>query len=223
MVDAVCGDVVDDDPADLQPFERRPRVGQIVGEDARLESVAAVVDRPHGVGELTERRNHDQRRKGLGAANPGRGWNVGQDRGGVVGTVGGAAEEHFPAHRSSLVDPGRRSLDRRRVHHRTDVRRGIERIAHLQAVRRFHETADEIVPDVLVDEDTLDAYANLAGIAECPDDNAPDGPIEVRRAIDDDSGVAAEFEYDTLLAGACLHLPADLGTAGEGQQLEALV
>src|SRR4051794_23875471 len=43
VVDPIGRDVVDHHPADLELPERRPRTGQVVGEDAGLESEAAVV------------------------------------------------------------------------------------------------------------------------------------------------------------------------------------
>ncbi len=74
-----------------------------------------------------------------------------------------------------------------------------------------------------MDEHALDADADLAGVGEGADEDALDGPVEVRRAVDDDGSVAAQLQDDVLLARAGLHPPADGRAAGERQQLEAVV
>ena len=50
-----------------------------------------------------------------------------------------------------------------------------------------------------------------------------DREVEIGVLVDDHAGVAAELEHDLLHAGAPLHVPADVGRAGEAQQLEAIV
>jgi hypothetical protein len=74
-----------------------------------------------------------------------------------------------------------------------------------------------------MDEDALDADADLAGVAERADGDPPDGPVEVGAPVDDRPGIAAELEHDALLARPCLHRPANGGRAGERQHGEAIV
>jgi PPK2 family polyphosphate:nucleotide phosphotransferase len=92
-----------------------------------------------------------------------------------------------------------------------------------RSARRRDEPVGEVVEDVVVDEDPLDADADLAGVAEGANRDPADGPVEVGAPVDDRPGVAAELEHDPLLAGARLHRPAHRGRSGEREHREAVV
>ena len=47
--------------------------------------------------------------------------------------------------------------------------------------------------------------------------------IQISILVDDHRGIAAEFEYDLLLARLGLQIPAHAGRAGKAQQLQPLV
>src|SRR5439155_22477367 len=113
-----------------------------------------------------------------------------------------------------LVDPSLGSAGRLGVDHRTDVGLAVEGIADFQPPGYFDELRHERLPDVVVDEHSLDADADLSGVGKRADEDPLDGPVEVRRLVDDHPGVAAELEADPLLAGPLLHPPADRRAAG---------
>ena len=223
MVDPIGRDVVDDDAADLKLREGPPRAGQVVREDPRLEPEAAVVDAHDGLVEVAEREGDDERRERFVRTDLGGERHLGQDRRREVGAIGLASQKQLATERDRLVDPALGPAGRRRIDHRTEVRRRIERIAHLEQACAGDELVHECVPDVLVDEHPLDADADLAGVGEGTDEAAPHRPVEVGRLVDDDPGVATELQHDLLLAGALLHPPADRWRSGEGEQLEARV
>ncbi len=75
----------------------------------------------------------------------------------------------------------------------------------------------------MLDQDALDGDAGLTGVAEASGDAAVGGVGEVGVAVDDDGGVAAEFEDDFLFSGAALDVPADGNAAGEADELDAVV
>jgi len=91
VVDAVGGDVVDDDAPDLELAEAPPGIGEVVGEDAGLEAEGAVVDLADRVGEVAEGGGDDERGERLVGADVGRDRRVGQDRRREVVAVGAAA------------------------------------------------------------------------------------------------------------------------------------
>ena len=223
MVDPIGRDVVDDDAADLELREGPPRAGQIVREDPGLEPEAAVVDAHDGLVEVAEREGDDEWRERLVRAHLSAERHLRQDRRREVGAIGLASHQQLATERDRFVDPALGPTRRRRVDHRPEVRRRIERVAHLELACPGDELVHEDVPDVLVDEHPLDTDADLAGIGERADEAAPHRPVEVRRFVDDDAGVATELEHDLLLAGPLLHPPADRWRSGEGEQLEARV
>ena len=75
----------------------------------------------------------------------------------------------------------------------------------------------------MLDQNALHGNAGLAGIAEASGDAALGGVAEVGVAVDDDGGIAAEFEDDFLFSGAALDVPADGDAAGEADELDAVV
>ena len=89
------------------------------------------------------------------------------------------------------------------------------------------DRVDQLVPELLVhlfeDEDALHRDADLTRVGKRADADPIDGEIEIGVGIDDHAGVAAELENDLLHASAALHLPADIGRPGEGEELEAWV
>ena len=82
----------------------------------------------------------------------------------------------------------------------------------LPATRRLglrHQPLPQLVVDVGVDDDALDADAALAGLVEGAEDDPLDRVVEVGVAVDDHRGIAAELEHHLLLAGLGLEVPAD--------------
>src|ERR1700727_380103 len=75
----------------------------------------------------------------------------------------------------------------------------------------------------LLDQNALHGDASLSGIAEAAGDAAIGGVTEVGIAVDDDAGVAAEFEDDFLFSSAALDVPANGDAAGKADELDALV
>ena len=67
----------------------------------------------------------------------------------------------------------------------------------------------ELVIDVGVDQDALDADAGLAGLVEGAEDDPLERVVEVGVLVDDHRRIAAELEHHLLLAGLGLEVPAD--------------
>ena len=104
-----------------------------------------------------------------------------------------------------------------------DVGGFVERIAGLQFLHEVDEEVGELSVDRVLDQNALHGNAGLAGVAEAAGDAAFGGVGEVGVAVDDDGGVAAEFEDDFLFSGAALDVPADGHAAGEADELDAVV
>ena len=173
VVDPVGRDVVDDDTADLELVEGLPGVREVVGEDAGLESERAVVDLAHGVREVGEREDDDERRERLVRADLGLDRDVLQDRGLEERAVGLAAGDDLAAELDRLVDPALRPLGLALVDHRPDVRvSGCDRVAELQGGDAREELLEEGLADVLVEVHPLDADADLAGVGERADERS---------------------------------------------------
>ena len=60
----------------------------------------------------------------------------------------------------------------------------------------------EFAVDGLLHQDALHGNAGLPGVAESARDATFGGVLEIGVAVDDDAGVAAQFEDDFFLAGA---------------------
>ena len=106
---------------------------------------------------------------------------------------------------------------------RSDVGGFVERIAGFQLLYAFDEKIGELSVDRVLDQNALHRDAGLASVAETSGDAAVGGIGEVGVAVDDDGGVAAEFENDFLLSGAALDVPANGNAAGEADELDAVV
>ena len=137
--------------------------------------------------------------------------------------LGTAAGQDAGARGDGLVDPGPRAQHGLLVDHRPEVGRAIERIADLDCLDGGDELLAKLLVDLVDDEDALDRDADLPGVGEGADLDAVDREVEIGVAVDDDPGVAAELEHDLLHAGTPLHFPADVGRAGEGEELEARI
>ncbi len=106
---------------------------------------------------------------------------------------------------------------------RTEVGRLIHRIAGFQFFDAVDKKIDELAVDGMFDQDALHGNAGLAGIAEAAGNAALGGVGEIGVAVDDRSGVAAEFKRNFLLARAAFNVPTYGRAAGEADQLDALV
>src|SRR3546814_3396426 len=108
--------------------------------------------------------------------------------------------------------------DRVCVDQRTDRHAPVEPVTDLKARDRGHELGGEGVIDAVLNEETVGAYAGLAGIAELGRERPLDRRVEIGVVEDDEGGVAPELEAQLLdLVGALPHQDApDLGRSGEG-------
>ena len=76
---------------------------------------------------------------------------------------------------------------------------------------------------VAVDVDALNGDAVLAAVEEPAEGDAGGDGVDISIVVDDEGAVATQFEGDALEAGVGLDAPANLGAAGEGDDLEAFV
>ena len=75
----------------------------------------------------------------------------------------------------------------------------------------------------MLDQNALHGNAGLSGVAEAAGNAALGGVGKIGIAVDDDAGVAAQFEHDFLLSGAALDVPADGHAAREADELDAFI
>jgi hypothetical protein len=75
---------------------------------------------------------------------------------------------------------------------------GIIRISVLQASDALDEFVSELVVDLRVDDNSIDAHTDLALMQEAPDDRGPDRLIHIGIIQYNKGRVAAEFERDLL-------------------------
>jgi hypothetical protein len=83
-----------------------------------------------------------------------------------------------------FLDPAVEALGFLHVDHRADERVAVVRIAGDQLAARA-TSGREVVVDVGVDDDALDADAGLAGLIEGAEDDPLDGVVEIGVMIDD--------------------------------------
>ena len=60
-------------------------------------------------------------------------------------------------------------------------------------------------------------------MVEGPEDDPLDRVVQVRVRVDDDSGVAAQFQDHLLLTGLGFQVPTDAGRPGEAEQLQPFI
>src|SRR5262249_50396808 len=122
-----------------------------------------------------------------------------------------------------LLDPLRCALGGVFGDHWADVGGFVERIADFEPFDAVKKALEEARLDTALNENALPGNAALAGVREAALDAAVGGVINVRIRVDNDAGVAAEFERDFFLAGFRFQRPTDGAAAGEGEELEAIV
>src|SRR3546814_17028298 len=91
--------------------------------------------------------------------------------------------------------------DRVCVDQRTDRHAPVEPVTDLKARDRRHELGGEGVIDAVLNEETVGAYAGLAGIAELGRERPLDRRVEIGGVEDDEGGVAPELEADRKAVG----------------------
>ena len=127
-----------------------------------------------------------------------------------------------PPSTASLIQVSTRSASAE-ANQRADLGGFVGGIAGDQFGGDVDELPEERLEDAAFDEDALHADAGLAGVAEGGVGGAECGFVEVGPvAVNDERGVAAEFEQHALAAGVGLQLPADFGRAGEADELDAV-
>ena len=123
---------------------------------------------------------------------------------------------------ASLIQDSRRSASLRRTSG-TDFGSLVGGIAGDELGGDVDQFPEEGLEDAAFDEDALHADAGLTGKAEGGVCGAESRLVEVGPvAVNDEGGVAAEFEEDALAAGVSFELPADFGGAGEADELDAI-
>ena len=75
----------------------------------------------------------------------------------------------------------------------------------------------------MLDQDALNGDAGLAGISETSGDATVGGIFEIGVAMNDDGGIATEFEDNFLFSGAALDVPSHGHAAGKADELDAVV
>ncbi len=146
-----------------------------------------------------------------------------EDGGRDEGAVALAAGDELGAAFDGFLDPGFDALGFAEADEGADFGGFVGRVAGDQLGGDVDELPEERLEDAALDEDALHADAGLAGVAEGGVGGAESGFVEVGPvAVDDERGVAAEFEQDALAAGVGFELPADFGGAGEADELDAV-
>ena len=92
-----------------------------------------------------------------------------------------------------------------------------------QRARRRDQPLAQLVVDRLVHEDALHADAALARLVEGAEDDALDGVVEVGVSSTITAALPPSSSTTFFLPARAFSVPADLGRAGEAQQLQALV
>src|SRR3546814_5770178 len=82
-------------------------------------------------------------------------------------------------------------------------------VARFQRLDLRGEHVAECVVDLLMDDHALHMDAALPRLVIAAEDDARERMVEVGVLVDDDRGVAAEFEHDLFLARLRLQVPAD--------------
>src|SRR5690606_38055675 len=114
-------------------------------------------------------------------------------------TARGATREHAGTRRFGLADPSEHALYVALLDERPHPRLGVERIAHLHALRGLDEAPDELLEELGVDDDALSLDAHLPGVREACFDERWDRALELAAFVDDARRVAAELEQHLLL------------------------
>ena len=139
----------------------------------------------------------------------------------VVSAAASAQEAGSGAHR--FVNPGGGTDGVTFANEWANVGGLIHRITGLQLLDGFDQQVGEFSIDGLFDQNALHGYAGLASIGEAAYDAAFGSIGDISVAVDQDGGIASEFENDFLFPSATLDVPSYGDAAGEADELDALV
>ena len=196
---------------------------KVACEDARLQTESGVIHLGQGGLEIRKPRQDRHRPEGFlltdfQASSDTLQQGRVQHRPGAV-----AAAQHGRTGTAGFMDPGLQPGRLRLVDHRTDEGGLLARIAADQGSGLPDQQVAQGVIDLIVDQDPLHPDAGLARLVEGPEDDPLGGVFQIAVAVDDDGGIAPQFQHHLLLSGPGLERPADLRGAGEGQQFEPVV
>jgi hypothetical protein len=216
--------VADDEGADFEFAIGGEDAAGIAREQAGLQTIARVIDVSEGLFEILVRLDKDYGAEDFFVANLHAGLGCGEDGGRDERAFAFATGDEFGAGRYGFLDPGLDALGITRSDKRADLGGFVGGVAGDEFACDFDELPEEGLEDATLNEDALHADAGLAGEAEGSVRDADCGFVEVGPiAVDDESSVAAQLEQDALAAGAGFEIPADLGGAGEADELDAVL
>src|SRR5207302_3964995 len=171
---------------------------RVTREYARLHAVDRVVYLAQGLIEILVRLDGDDRAKNFLAVYlhvrfcPGENGRLDD----VVSATASAQEAGSGAHR--FVNPSCGTDGVTFADEWADVGGFIHRIAGLQLLDGFDQQVGEFSIDGLFDQNALHGYAGLASIGEAAYDAAFGSIGDISVAVDQDGGIASEFENDLL-------------------------
>src|SRR5262245_48270630 len=105
----------------------------------------------------------------------------------------------------------------------SDISRVFHGIADSELLYAFEECIGEFAVHRLFHQNALYRNASLTGIPEPPRNTAYRGRHDIGIVVHEDPRVAAEFEYNLLLAGILFDQPADSRASREADEFYAVV
>src|SRR5208282_3904545 len=223
VVDAEGGNVAGDQASDFEFVVGLKDELGIAGKKPGLQAVGGTVDLFQRGSEIAIGLDGHNRRKDFLAIHFHVGLGAGEYGGFEQGTFAVTAAEQARPAANRLLHPVGGADGVAFPDERANVARLIERISGFQLADSRQQQLGEFSVDGVLDQDALHGNTGLSRVSKAAGNAAVGSVSEIGVAVDDDPGIASQFENNFLLSRVVLDGPADGGAAREADELDALI